>query len=110
MDFLEIANARQSCRSYDENRPVERQKLEKILETALPEIYTRHTDIFLEVPKYAGVEALADSAVVLRFTVKVTEENFFVGRRTLSRDLKLLLDKHNIEIPFTQIVLHQAEK
>ena len=32
MDFLEIANARQSCRSYDENRPVERQKLEKILE------------------------------------------------------------------------------
>ena len=34
MDFLEIANARQSCRSYDENRPVERQKLEKILEAA----------------------------------------------------------------------------
>ena len=32
MDFLEIANARQSCRSYDENRPVEREKLEKILE------------------------------------------------------------------------------
>ena len=34
MDFLEIANARQSCRSYDENRPVEREKLEKILEAA----------------------------------------------------------------------------
>ena len=32
MDFLEIANVRQSCRSYDENRPVEREKLEKILE------------------------------------------------------------------------------
>ena len=34
MDFLEIANARQSCRSYDETRPVEPEKLEKILEAA----------------------------------------------------------------------------
>ena len=32
MDFLEIANARQSCRSYDEARSVEPEKLEKILE------------------------------------------------------------------------------
>lgn len=34
MDFLEIANARQSCRSYNENRPVEQEKLQKILEAA----------------------------------------------------------------------------
>ena len=27
MDFLEIANARQSCRSYDETRAVEHEKL-----------------------------------------------------------------------------------
>ena len=32
MDFLEIANARQSCRSYDETRAVEPEKLEKVLE------------------------------------------------------------------------------
>lgn len=32
MDFLEIANARQSCRSYDESRPVEQEKLNAILE------------------------------------------------------------------------------
>ena len=32
MDFLEIANARQSCRSYDETRAVEHEKLEKVLE------------------------------------------------------------------------------
>ena len=32
MDFLEIANARQSCRSYDESRAVEHEKLEKVLE------------------------------------------------------------------------------
>jgi len=34
MDFLEIANARQSCRSYDEARAVEEERLEAILEAA----------------------------------------------------------------------------
>lgn len=32
MDFLQIANARQSCRSYDEGRTVEQEKLDAILE------------------------------------------------------------------------------
>jgi len=32
MDFLEIANARQSCRSYDPERDVEQEKLEAILQ------------------------------------------------------------------------------
>lgn len=32
MDFLEIAKQRQSCRSYEENREVEREKLDAILE------------------------------------------------------------------------------
>lgn len=31
MNFTEIAQARQSCRKYDETRPVEREKLESIL-------------------------------------------------------------------------------
>ena len=34
MDFMEIAEARQSCRSYDEGREVEQEKLEAILEAA----------------------------------------------------------------------------
>lgn len=32
MDFLQIANTRQSCRSYDSQRPVEEEKLQAILE------------------------------------------------------------------------------
>ena len=32
MNFMEIANTRQSCRSYDPDRPVEREKLEAVLE------------------------------------------------------------------------------
>ena len=34
MNFMEIANARQSCRSYDENRTVEHEKLQAVLEAA----------------------------------------------------------------------------
>ena len=34
MNFLEIAKTRQSCRSYDENRPVEEEKLDAILMAA----------------------------------------------------------------------------
>lgn len=34
MDFLDIANTRQACRSYDPIREIEREKLEKILEAA----------------------------------------------------------------------------
>ena len=34
MNFLEIANARQSCRAYDESRAVEDEKLAAILEAA----------------------------------------------------------------------------
>ena len=34
MNFTEIAQTRQSCRSYDESRPVEQDKLQTILESA----------------------------------------------------------------------------
>ena len=34
MNFMEIANTRQSCRSYDETRAVEPEKLEAVLEAA----------------------------------------------------------------------------
>lgn len=34
MNFTEIAKTRQSCRSYDEQRPVEEEKLQAILESA----------------------------------------------------------------------------
>ena len=34
MNFLEIARMRQSCRAYDETRPVEKEKLSAVLEAA----------------------------------------------------------------------------
>ena len=34
MNFMEIAQARQSCRSYDQTRPVEQEKIDAMLEAA----------------------------------------------------------------------------
>ena len=83
--------------------------VEKILIPALQDIYERNKHIYLAPPRYAGVEALADSAVVLRVVADVTEANIFVGRRTLNRELKILFDNNNIEIPFPQVVVHRGE-
>lgn len=85
-------------------------KVEKILAGSLPEIYERHKDIFLDVPHYVGVEELAASSVVIRVVVDVTEEDYFAARRALNREMKLLLDSKGIEIPFTQVVVHQAKE
>ena len=85
------------------------EQVEKVIADNLQAIYERNTDKFLAVPQYLGVQELADSAVVLRFTVDVTEENVFCGRRALSRELKILFDKNNINIPFPQVVVHQEK-
>ena len=41
--------------------------------------------------------------------VDATEANFFAARRRLNREMKILFDDNGIEIPFNQIVMHQAE-
>ena len=91
--------------SYEEDIP----RVEAILTEALPEIYERNQDVFADVPDYMGVEDLADSAVVLRFTVACREQNVFVARRRLNRELRLLFAKHDIGIPYPQITVWKGE-
>lgn len=63
-----------------------------------------------EGPFYFGVESLAESAVVLRVYSKCDEENKYSVRRQLNREMKLIFDENNIEIPFNQIVVHQIKE
>lgn len=86
------------------------EQVEKVIEKTLPEIYEKHKDLYLSVPRYAGVESLGESSVVLRIIADVTEEDFFIGYRTLNREMKLMCDANNIEIPFNQLVVHQGGK
>ncbi len=85
------------------------EEVEKIMQKTFPEMYERNKDIFLSAPRYMGVEALGESSIVVRIVVDVAEENFFIGYRTLNREVKLMCDRNGIEIPFNQIVVHQAK-
>ena len=85
-------------------------KLEALLKEALPKLKEEHPDLYLTAPRYLGVDALADSGVNLKFAVDVTEQNVFGAQRMLARDLKILFDEKGVEIPFPQVVVHQADK
>lgn len=93
------------CISYD----ADVREVEKVIAATLPKLHAKYSDLFLACPRYVGVESLGESSVVLRIAADVTEENFFLGYRTLNREMKLMCDRHGIEIPFNQLVVHQAQ-
>ncbi len=84
-------------------------KVEKIIENELPLMYERNKDLFTNVPRYGGVQDLGESSVVLRIYADCKESNVFATRRRLNREMKLLFDKNNINIPFNQIVVTRKE-
>lgn len=86
------------------------QAVEKVLEGVLKTLPQRYPEKFPQEPEYLGVQALADSAVNLRVCAKVKEENIFSAIRIMNREIKLGFDKAGVEIPFQQVVVHQAEE
>lgn len=65
--------------------------------------------VILEPLEIAGVERLADSAVVVRCRFKVLALQQWAVRRETLRRIKLAFDEHGIEIPFPQLMLHSAQ-
>lgn len=59
---------------------------------------------------YLGVSELGESGVELKFIAKCKEENRFQVGRDLNRAIKIMFDKHNINIPFKQVVFHDSQK
>lgn len=62
--------------------------------------------VFIKEPEYKGVQALSESAVVLRFVAETTEGKVFSGTRKLNRDLLVAFQEENIEIPYTKFEIH----
>ncbi|MBQ6451458.1 MAG: mechanosensitive ion channel family protein [Solobacterium sp.] len=84
-------------------------RLEQVLSENLPKMYMAHKDLYLGNPRYLGVQKLGDSGIELRLVVPTREENVFTAQRQLNRDVKILFDDYNIEIPFPQVVVHRGE-
>lgn len=89
--------------AYDTDLEAFEGKLPQILK----DIHERNQEIFHTVPFYDGVEELADSAIVLRFSVEVEEENIYIGRRLLNREILLAVKKAGVEIPYPQLDVHR---
>jgi len=81
---------------------------ENVINGFLPQIREKYPDIFKEVPQYLGVQELGESGVQLKFVAAVDEKDVFAAPRILNREIKIAFDKAGIEIPFNQIVVHQA--
>ncbi len=53
-----------------------------------------------------GIEDLGDSAITFRITAEVEAGTQYSTQRKIRREVKLILDKNNIEIPYNQLVVH----
>lgn len=82
------------------------EKLESEIPALMKEIYEKNSDVMKSEPVYLGVQALADSAIVLKFVVEVSESDIYKGPRLLNHDLLLGFRKLGIECPFPQVDVH----
>ena len=85
------------------------EKVEKLFETLMPKIREKYPDIFMEDPKYVGLQTLGSDGMVLKIIGSVREKDIFIAPRLLNREIKIAFDEAGIEIPFLQIVVHEAK-
>ncbi len=83
-------------------------EIEEIINKELPEMHERIKGA-IEGPIYKGVTELGDSAVVLKFMTKCRNEDYHIVRYAMNRELKLLFDKYDINVPFPQVVINERE-
>ena len=82
------------------------ERIEVVIKENL-ELMRKNIPDIVEGPFYMGVSKLGASGVTLRFTAKCPEVQKFQVERDMNRQIKLLFDQNNINIPFTQIVVHE---
>ena len=61
-------------------------------------------------PFYKGVTALSASSVDLIFMSDCKEEDYYIVQRAMNRELKILFDENDINIPFPQVVVNQPQE
>ena len=63
----------------------------------------------VEGPIYMGVSELGESGVELLFVAKCKEDDIYQVQRDINREIKIMFDDNNIEIPFNQLVVHMGD-
>ena len=85
------------------------ERVESILADEFPKIRERIPNI-LDGPFYKGVVSLGDNSVNIRIMVLCAEGDRVQMERDLNREMKLIFDRHNISIPYPQLVLNRPPK
>ena len=85
------------------------EELEKQIPELVKSMYENHKDVMQDIPKYLGIQQLADSSIVLRFVVDVKEKDIFSCTRIMNHDLLLGLRKLGVECPFPQMDVHMKQ-
>lgn len=83
-------------------------KAEKVVGVLCQELVKEYPEVFKQAPECVGVQALADSAVVLRVVAQVEEENRFSAGRLINKKMKSGLEKAGMGAPYAQIVVHKS--
>lgn len=85
------------------------ERVESILARELPKIKERVPSI-VEGPFYKGVVSLGDNSVNIRMVAQCAETDRAQLGRDLNREMKILFDKYDINIPFPQVVINQPRE
>ena len=101
-------NASVAAASFDIPYNTDLERLEMLIPGMLQDIYYRHQDIMLSVPRYLGVQALGESAITLKFIVEIDEDNIFSVPRVLNHDLLIGFRRLGVECPFPQVDVHNC--
>ena len=81
------------------------EKIEAVIADNIDKIKDKIPTI-MEGPFYKGVSELGESGVTLLFVAKCKEDDIYQVQRDLNREIKIMFDDNNIEIPFNQLVVH----
>ena len=82
---------------------------EKVIEKLCLELTQEHPQVFKKLPTCAGVQTLADSAVMLRVVAYVDEVDRFSAARLINKKMKTGLEKAGMGVPYAQIVVHKEK-
>lgn len=82
-------------------------KLQELMSSFVQEIYSKYDNI-VEAPIFLGVTELADSSINMRLIAKTKTLQHYQVERDVRKDLIIYFNNNNIEIPFPQLVLHNA--
>ncbi len=82
-------------------------KLNKLMSIFVEDMKQKY-EVIVETPQFLGVTELADSSINMRMIAKTETMQHFGVERGIRKDLVEVLLKNDIEIPFPQVVVHNA--